>query len=759
MTALEDRVARDTRNGEAVQLAAREALRAGTVNLGANFVDGSSAADYGRSAYTREKTSSLQAIAAEPFHAAIELEWWPRGATNPKKALWYAHTRCTQNNAVTANDVPVLAWTHPGVQLALASPLDEEVAVDSETLRIEAVKPLARARFQNVLPTVRGLYEPGGRVPVLQADEPPARASAGLKSVKLDMTSAQVKAFIASGSGMLLVQGAPGSGKTTVALQRVRFLFDQADEMNLPEDVTFQPSKTRVFIANENLRAHTERLVTSELDLPARIVQLIPTYVTEYLGRVWQHKLNARLRQRHLTRAQSSTRSAALGLAQARELLALWTEAETHVRAWLASAGNAKWMQLAANEGPTVRSGALRLAAAIEQFASDNRRPGATPAESALRMDMMYRAVRVPYLRLRESMDAKPRDRWDDAFSKWLFEAFDPVAVLTAFLERPDQKAVARARIGQATRDRNELEVAWQDVYDELAGRTYGPEHQAWLAWLLRMWLPEAERSEDRFRGVPCALIELEDGHGRLTHIVVDEAQDLTAPEASLIASLLHPRGALTVACDFKQVVAPDRGLDAPDAFQIASPASGRQRLRVCPFATNLRQTRQIGEFVRAFHQAVFGQVAEFDAGSASAGPRPRVVIASAETWSDRIAQVYRVAKATGGGTIAALLVDRDDDFADRLVKRLAALDVPVTTDAKAHGEQLAVLVAAVEDIKGLEFETCIVLGLEQTFRSSLAHTKNRAYVAVSRPTRKLILLSQEFPDVLKQMDAALYER
>jgi len=45
--------------------------------------------------------------------------------------------------------------------------------------------------------------------------------------VKLEMTPAQVKAFISRMNGVLLVTGAPGTGKTTVALQRVRFLYDQ----------------------------------------------------------------------------------------------------------------------------------------------------------------------------------------------------------------------------------------------------------------------------------------------------------------------------------------------------------------------------------------------------------------------------------------------------------------------------------------------------------------------------------------------------
>jgi DNA helicase IV len=66
------------------------------------------------------------------------------------------------------------------------------------------------------------------------------------------MTPEQVKAFIGRMDGMMLVTGAPGSGKTTVALQRIRFLFNQQLEIQ-GLNVTYSEKATRVFLANENL--------------------------------------------------------------------------------------------------------------------------------------------------------------------------------------------------------------------------------------------------------------------------------------------------------------------------------------------------------------------------------------------------------------------------------------------------------------------------------------------------------------------------
>jgi hypothetical protein len=64
----------------------------------------------------------------------------------------------------------------------------------------------------------------------------------------------------------------------------------------------------------------------------------------------------------------------------------------------------------------------------------------------------------------------------------------------------------------------------------------------------------------------------------------------------------------------------------------------------------------------------------------------------------------------------------------------------------------------SVERIKGLEFDACIVIGLEEVESAALNFTLNRAYVALSRPARRLALLSTEYPSLLRKMDHGLFD-
>jgi hypothetical protein len=71
---------------------------------------------------------------------------------------------------------------------------------------------------------------------------------------------------------------------------------------------------------------------------------------------------------------------------------------------------------------------------------------------------------------------------------------------------------------------------------------------------------------------------------------------------------------------------------------------------------------------------------------------------------------------------------------------------------------QDGVITTSVERIKGLEFDACIVLGLEDAERAALNFTLYRAYVGLSRPARRLAIVSEHTPSLLKRMDNALYE-
>jgi len=105
---------------------------------------------------------------------------------------------------------------------------------------LSEITPLARAKFQNVFPEIIGIYDPGGHFGQIEK----VATTTGLKAVKLHMTRDQVHAFISRLRGVLFVTGAPGSGKTTVAFQRMRFLFDEGERRT---GVEYSPENSKIF--------------------------------------------------------------------------------------------------------------------------------------------------------------------------------------------------------------------------------------------------------------------------------------------------------------------------------------------------------------------------------------------------------------------------------------------------------------------------------------------------------------------------------
>jgi hypothetical protein len=107
--------------------------------------------------------------------------------------------------------------------------------------------------------------------------------------------------------------------------------------------------------------------------------------------------------------------------------------------------------------------------------------------------------------------------------------------------------------------------------------------------------------------------------------------------------------------------------------------------------------------------------------------------------------------------SVAILQINEHEESLIRLRAALEALAIKLAPPFEAV-EQHAVITTSVQRIKGLEFDACIVLGLEDAERASLNFTLNRAYVGLSRPTRRLAMICEHTPSVLRKMDSTLYE-
>lgn len=750
---LSKRISRDQVNAAAVVRSAQHEFarfRAPAVSGGG--LHGPTEHDLGRRDFADKRLATLEAIKSDPFQAMVEVYTevvGERGELLEKEQLWYANVDSSVNEVFRdgSSSIAVLSWTHPGIQLALSTDLGDSRNVRASGLKLRSVEPLAKARFDATSPQISAVYLPGGAVRPRQAVQP----TTGLKAVKLEMTKDQVQAFVSRMSGLMIVTGAPGSGKTTVAFQRIRFLFDQQDQRDeAGRLVKYAPDLTRVFLANENLAAQVKNLLSKQLAIPASVVEGVSDFVSTYIDQVWLYKHNARPRQKKLSQLELAAKTAILGLSDQNDLVRLWEQYEHQVAERLQHGANAKWSAQTTSAATNLAT----LASALQRVA-ETATMGRDPASSGLSMAAVFLKVSQPYVDARDRMNALERRHFDEAFQQWLYWVYDPLTAIAAYFGARESEAAHRMRRGTGGRV-NEAQIL-ADAQSEWNDRNYGPEDVPWIAWLLRFALPIELEPQGRFREMPSALSPATVDGVRWTHVAIDEAQDLTVAEASLLGSLVDPDGALTVSADFRQIVSPVQGMRNAEALHVGRSLRGKGAEQIYPFARNMRQSKQIGRFLQGFYETAFRERPTFEVNNALEDKKPQLIVAPHQDHARRIKQLVAVLRRSDVvSSIALLQINEDQQALNVLRDELEAISVPLAPIWAASGDGL--LTSSVERIKGLEFDACIVLGLEGVESAALNFTLNRAYVALSRPARRLALICSEYPPLLRKLDKSLFD-
>lgn len=746
MAAALDSVQRDQRNAQTARtLASEQRLHSATFQTGAFQIDRTSA----RFAEMRRK--SLDAIHHNPFDVMVEVEVELRNG-NEERWVWYGNERVEVNAPLSGSGAPiVLAWTHPGLQAALAADLHDQEDLYNSGLNIVAVMPTRRARFRSTIPEISGMYEPGGSVGLDATTQ--VERKTGLKAVKLDMTREQVRAFTSHMQGILLITGAPGSGKTTIAYQRVRFLLDQQTEaLDLP--VTYDQGSTRILLANKNLMHYSQALLERELGLKRNLVTLVPDFVAAYLENVWRHKWGARELQKKTPRWEERGRDAVFGLSTEDDLLSVWATYERQVRDRLKVKKSMPWAVLTKVVAPD-RTTALQNA--IAEFSEQIVAGDQKPKNSAIRMDRLYASVHKQYGVLRSSLGGQAQAKFDAEFGKWLYYVYDPVEAIHGFLTKNRYRSTTKINRGIA--GRGDAEKLLADIVEDLLNRRYSKVDLGTIAFLLRFALPEQLDSTKRFKEVAAAWPDDEPW----THLVIDEAQDLSSPEAALLASLVHPKGALTISADFRQRVSATHGIETSEPILLGCQIAVQGMRKPFRFAVNKRQTPQIGRFLMGYYEVNFGEAPPFDidhhANQDPPPPLPELFIGTHQHITQRMKQLKNL-PSLAKGSVAVLQVNEDPEEREKIEGYLRAIGVSAVApvhDSDATTNQW--IIATVEEIKGLEFDACFVFGLDGVDAAELEFNRNRAYVGLSRPAHRLVMFCHEFPMLLRGIPSDRYSK
>ncbi len=215
----------------------------------------------------------------------------------------------------------------------------------------------------------------------------------------------------------------------------------------------------------------------------------------------------------------------------------------------------------------------------------------------------------------------------------------------------------------------------------------------------------------------------------RFTHLVVDEAQDLSPCHIVTLASQLAPRGTMSLVGDLHQNLNPLAGLRRWEDARVRDVAKS-------VFGINYRQTRELGEFLKDLHRGLFGEVPGWAASDKTTGALPRVgtirslkdlsraVAAEARRWRDEIPNA----------TVAVLYDGKMEPKRRQWLRRQleeALSDELTTVDAvspASGGSPLRrtdrVVIASVKQTKGLEFDAVVFIETKPRWSRPLSRWK-----------------------------------
>ncbi len=736
----------------------------------------------------REVYRGLEVLNRDLFFARVEARVTNRLSKDAPLCLLV--TKAREVGMVVAEDDTwaVVPWTNPLSCLVDRPPGAEQ---QFQVPRRQPVKYLVEAvgRFDTVAPKLSGMQytldsgefflaseDDLARPEVAVAEAPPpleyeAAEVIGLGDIIATADGRQRTAMHLPFESNILIEGPPGSGKTSIGLMRVACLLDQqweALELDRQSDRPFhEPSSMRVLVFNEEMVEYLRTLVQSTGVQGAR-VQTTRSFTLEICRAT--KTLSGRL--------ASDKRSVVALKSQRLALDAYWAGFVSHLRSCAEGelAAMKKNLETFGDEG-----------AAVYHIAEDwvGRVLDASPKEKAgpRAMNIADQLARwrsdldrsVPEIEKLPPMPGRARDR--------VQAANDEARARRSAVDRllRDVKALVGDFLAQMM-DRASIAEAMfaTDEFCSLceAASTSGvPE--ATIERGLRWWQeqysgPEPVYSEydavaAAWLGVQTMLVTGLDkplvggSLNRLTHVVVDEGQDLSPAHLALISKVLHPKGSLTILGDVRQNLNTSGGIQRWDELGVAVDRRA--------FEVNYRQSFELGRFVHELHRHMYLEEPVWTPSQRWHGPLPR--IARSETWikvAELSASECRRAKELVPGCTVAVLYDKKlppkqlEALRDALDESLADLLPNVQlVNPRSRGAQLrdtdAIVIASVQQTKGLEFDAVIFVDPQAQWSGEMSdlplRLRNGLYVGASRSRQYLSVLLGTLPQSLNNLATA----
>lgn len=744
-------IAEDQRRGRALLSAAERAAAAGSVPPTAHKISDSPSqrsmdaarAQDSEAAHAAARSLSL----ARPFFKRITIL-----GDEGEHSICISDVRTTQSiGAHLESDFEVFGWTSPAAPLAgaeIGALVDERhatslegrvvarahyrhrllkavsdatlqsgnlishIARSAETQRPDIgppqSKPRDRAHRADHRPNAANGTDDGAvALPHFQHPEQPMPRSLGTLNIAATADQRQWLSFHHDLRRSLLVEGPPGSGKTSVALMRIPCLIDrQWTDSRLKSEVDapfYSEQRTVVVIPRPSLKHALSRLAEtvevpnvrySTADVLAIEVLRSSPFGAEVLRNSFDAEIDL-MRHRRL--------SALLRFFLARQALTVveglvWSAAAqqcSHARVKDLESRLSNWVI------PLERGGRIRTFSSIgcEWFASGRDQPAKLIYADRCLLDRTCR------------------------------EIFNREGLLRRALEDPiDEKSLAQIELAGA----KPLLKRWRDEHPSDLTATSQGEWQSLAAIACDVW------SRDDRKVVPNFLRAASPP----THIVIDEVQDFSDEALGFLQSFLAQHGVITAAGDRMQA-------------QRASGSSGMWGgLAVSEFdhvslEVNYRQSLEVGGFVSRAHKRLFGASPTWAVGPRASGTPVRVSTSSSSSTEQLarvvLAEVKTLQSWSPQCTIAVIHLG-GAELSGKLCQslRILGLRAHALDSADAEWENQLLLVSTAESCKGLEFDATVVVDLANSGRidSELWDSaKRELFVALSRACDRMTVV------------------
>jgi DNA helicase-2/ATP-dependent DNA helicase PcrA len=550
-------------------------------------------------------------------------------------------------------------------------------------------------------------------------------------------------------SGLVVIQGGAGSGKTTIALHRLAYLaFRDARR--------FRPDRMLVIVFNDALVRYIAEV------LPALgVTGMVPRTYTSWAARTRQ-ALYPRLPTRYDENTPSVVtrlkKHPAMLVAVAEHVESLVKRASDELEKALANEGEtAARARAAFTSGPAKAKGAASERAAPRPLAHRCHALTAFVASDAGKA--LSTNARVALERIADKTLAETRDvpgAWADLLTdkaklRALFEKHAPGEFSGGELERAHAWCAAHSsallsELESDTKPGGLVEGSRDDEDDDDRATRAGVDGRS---------LDERARLDveddalllllhQRLRG-PLT----KGGTSRdpivFEHILVDEAQDLSPVELAVVLATASSANSITLAGDVQQRMLLDNGFSD---WHTVLGELGYDHVALEPLKLSYRSTHEIVEFSRS----VLGPLAAKDAPAATRHGAP-IELFSFGHAGDAVAFLTESLRELVHSEPAAsvALIARFPEQADLYFDALKRAEVPALRRVAEQDFSFrpGIDVTDVRQVKGLEFDYVVLLDVTESAYPADDEARHLLHIAATRAAHQLWIVATGTPSTL----------